>query len=177
MSNITELKPVKLFTGMLSPDVSIFDQLKVKLETLFGPSDMESPVWTWKHTTYYEKEMGAGLKRKFVFFEKLINPGEIAGIKLKTVELEKEYLNESGGRIINLDPGYLDAAKLVLATTKDFAHRIYLSNGIYGEVTLIYSGKNYQSLPYTFPDYRTDDYLEVFRKAREIYKTQTRDLQ
>jgi hypothetical protein len=176
MGNITELKPVKLFTGMLSQDVSIIDQLKVKLESLFGPSDMESPVWPWEHTTYYEKEMGAGLKRKFVFFEKLINPGEIAGIKLKTVELEKQYLNESGGRKINLDPGYLDAAKLVLVTTKDFSHRIYLNNGIYGEVTLTYSGNNYQALPYTFPDYKTNDYLEVFRKARELYKRQTQDL-
>jgi hypothetical protein len=177
MGNITELKPVKLFTGMLSQDTALFNKLSEKLAVVYGAIDIESPVWPWEHTTYYEKEMGAGLKRKFVFFEKLIHPGEIAGIKSKTVELEKQYLNESGGRIINLDPGYLDAAKLVLATTKDFAHRIYLSNGIYGEVTLIYSGKNYQSLPYTFPDYRTDDYLEVFRKAREIYKTQTRNLQ
>ncbi|HDL19952.1 MAG TPA: DUF4416 family protein, partial [Nitrospirae bacterium] len=67
----------------------------------------------------------------------------------------------------------LDAAKLVLVTTKNFSHRIYLGNGIYGEVTLIYSGKNYRSLPYTFPDYKTDEYLEVFNKARGRYKEQT----
>ena len=80
----------------------------------------------------------------------------------------------SSGRKINLDPGYLDAAKLVLVSTKNFSHRIYLSNGIYGEVTLIYSGKNYRSLPYTFPDYKTDEYLEVFKKARERYKEQVK---
>ena len=173
MGKIIEPKPVKLFVGMLSQDNSLFDELAKKLSDIYGTTDYESPVWPWEHTTYYHEEMGAGLKRKFIFFEKLINPGDIAETKLKTVELEKQYLNEHGGRRINLDPGYLDAAKLVLVTTKDFSHRIYLSNGIYGEVTLIYSGKDYQSLPYTFPDYRTEEYHEVFRKVREMYKDQT----
>ncbi|GBD95597.1 MAG TPA: DUF4416 family protein [Nitrospirae bacterium] len=171
---ITAPSQVKLFVGMLSQDISLFEQLTGILTNIFGPSDIESPVWSWEHTTYYQEEMGAGLKRKFIFFEKLINPGDIAEIKLKTVELEKQYLNESSGRKINLDPGYLDAAKLVLVSTKNFSHRIYLSNGIYGEVTLIYSGKNYRSLPYTFPDYKTEEYLEVFKKARERYKEQVK---
>ncbi len=173
MREITAPSQVKLFVGMLSGDAALFEQLTGILTAIFGPSDIESPVWSWEHTTYYQEEMGDALKRKFIFFEKLVNPGDIAGIKLKTIELEKQYLNESGGRKINLDPGYLDAAKLVLVTTKNFSHRIYLGNGIYGEVTLIYSGKNYRSLPYTFPDYKTGEYLEVFNKARERYKEQT----
>ncbi|HDH53549.1 MAG TPA: DUF4416 family protein, partial [Nitrospirae bacterium] len=164
---------VKLFVGMLSGDAALFEQIAGILTNIFGPSDIESPVWSWEHTTYYQEEIGADLKRKFIFFEKLINPGDIAEIKLKTIELEKQHLNESGGRKINLDPGYLDTAKLVLVTTKNFSHRIYLNNGIYGEVTLIYSGRKYRSLPYTFPDYKTDEYLEVFNKARDIYKEQT----
>ncbi|MCK5506172.1 MAG: DUF4416 family protein [Thermodesulfovibrionia bacterium] len=172
MSTLKDPAPVKLFVGMLSQDTSLFDELANKLSGIYGNIDFESPVWPWEHTTYYQEEMGAGLKRKFIFFEKLINPGDIAETKLKTVELEKQYLNGHGGRRINLDPGYLDAAKLVLVTTKDFSHRIYLNNGIYGEVTLIYSGKDYQSLPYTFPDYRTEEYHEVFRKVREMYKEQ-----
>ena len=147
MAKITEPKPVKLFVGMLSQDVSLFEQLKGKLVNLNGPTDIESDIWPWEHTNYYEKEMGAGLKRKFIFFEKLIDPRSIVEIKLKTIELEKQYLNERGGRIINLDPGYLDSAKIVLVSTKDFSHRIYLSHGIYGEVTLIYSGKDYKADP------------------------------
>ena len=115
--------------------------------------------------------MGSVLKRKFIFFENLINPASISKIKLKTIELESEFLNDDGGRRINLDPGYLDAAKLVLVSTKDFSHRMYLDKGIYGEVTLIYSGKSYQILPYTFPDYRTEEYFDIFKKAREIFKT------
>ncbi len=164
--------PVKLFVGMLSQDVSLFKELKDKLQNIYGPSDMESPVWEWNHTDYYLKEMGVGLKRQFIFFQNLINPGSISNIKLKTIELEKQYLNENKGRRINLDPGYLDSAKIVLVSTKDFSHRIHLGKGIYGEVTLIYSGNNYQILPYTYPDFRAQKYWDIFKKAREIYKKQ-----
>ena len=164
--------PVKLFIGMLTQDVALFGQLGEELKDIFGPVDMESHIWDWEHTDYYSKEMGADLKRKFVFFENLIDPGAISGIKLKTIEFEKQYKNKTGGRRINLDPGYLDSAKIVLVSTKDFSHRIYLGNGIYGEVTVIYSGKNYQILPFTYPDFRTPEYLNVFREAREKYKQQ-----
>src|SRR4030067_3060037 len=142
--------PVKLFVGMLSNDISLFEKLKGDLEGIFGPLDLESPVWEWNHTDYYSKEMGSGLKRQFIFFRKLINPGVIQEIKLKTNELERQYLNENnplihpiipphpplekgergdlkeggrrefigekGRRRINLDPGYLDSAKIVLVS-------------------------------------------------------------
>jgi len=172
MGKITPPHPVKLFVGMLSAEPSLFEEMKNRLQDIFGPVDLEGPVWSWEHTKYYEKEMGAGLKRQFIFFERLIGPGEIAEIKLKTDEFERLYLNEHGGRRINLDPGYLDSAKVVLASTKDFSHRIYLDHGIYAEVTLMYSGNSYQTLPFTFPDYRTEEYLELFKKARGVYKRQ-----
>ncbi len=191
---------------MLSRDALLFEEIKGKLKEIFGPADVESPVWEWNHTDYYSKEMGDGLKRQFVFFKKLIIPDAIAEIKLKTIKIEKQYLkktimptsrhkgeeklplphpppsrgggegeggkgfSEVEGRRINLDPGYMDSAKVVLVSTKDFSHRIYLGKGIYGEVTLIYSGKGYQILPYTYPDFRTQEYFETFKKARELYK-------
>lgn len=167
---------VKLFIGMLSNDVFLFEKLKNELQNVYGLTDLESPIWEWSHTDYYSKEMGTGLKRKFIFFEKLISPETISEIKLKTIELENQYLNENKGRRINLDPGYLDSAKVVLVSTKDYSHRIYLGSGIYGEVTLIYSGKNYQTLPYTYPDFRTREYLDVFREARTLYKAQVKNL-
>jgi hypothetical protein len=166
--------PVKLFVGMLAQDISLFDELKDRLESIYGPSDMSSPVLQWDHTDYYRKEMGEGLKRRFVFFERLIQPDSIAEIKVTTIELEKEYLNSHGGRKINLDPGYLDSAKIVLVSTKDFSHRIYLGKGIYGEITLLYSNGDYTVLPYTFPDYRTEEYFDIFKKAREKFKTDKR---
>ena len=174
MGKITAPSNVKLFVGMLSRDVPLFGQLADRLSKLFGPCDLESPVWPWNHTAYYQKEMGAELKRKFIFFEKPVSPGDIAEIKLHTVKLESGYLNEKGGRRINLDPGYLDSAKVVLVSTKDFSHRIYLGRGIYGEVTLIFSGGDYRILPYTFPDFRTAKYMEVFKKARDIYRKQVK---
>jgi hypothetical protein len=170
MGTITEPGPVKLFVGMLSNEVSLFDELVQKLRNVYGPVDLESPVWPWEHSAYYADEMGADLKRKFVFFERLIRPGAIPGIKVATNELEQHYLDERDGRRINLDPGYLDSAKLVLVSTKDFSHRIYLDLGIYGEVTLIYSKNDYQPLPYTYRDYRSEEYRSVFRKARDLYK-------
>ena len=174
MAKINEPTPVKLFTAMISQDTSLFDELSEKLTAIYGPVDMESPTWPWDHTKYYEKEMGEGLKRKFIFFEKLVNPGIIADVKLKTDELEKQHLYEQGGRQINLDPGYLDEAKLVLASAKNFSHKIYLDHGIYGELTLYYADNNYQSLPYTFSDYKSEKYLEVFRKARKLFREQYR---
>lgn len=162
--------PVKLFIGMLSREASLFDQTSEILNNFFGPIDMESPVWPWEHSDYYAKEMGTGLNRKFVFFKDLIDPEAVSEIKLKTIGIEKKFLDEKGGRRINLDPGYLNSAKIVLVSTKDYSHRIYLGNGIYGEVTLLYSGNDYRVLPFTYPDFRTEEYREIFRKAREVYK-------
>jgi hypothetical protein len=172
MGNITEPEQVKLFTGMLSNDISLFTIVDDQLKAAFGDIDFESPVWPWEHTKYYSREMGEGLMRRFVFFKKPVNPVEISDIKVQTNEIEKQFLNNKGGRRINLDPGYLDSAKLVLVSTKNFSHRVYLDKGMYGEVTLIYSGDRYQPLPYTFPDYKTDDYLEVFKEARRLFKEQ-----
>lgn len=170
MGNITDPSPVKLFIGMLSNEESLLTIVEDQLKAVFGDIDFESPVWSWEHTKYYSKEMGEGLKRRFVFFEKHINPGEISDIKVQTNEIETQFLGNDGGRTINLDPGYLDSSKLVLVSTKNFSHRVYLDKGIYGEVTLIYSGDNFQPLPYTFPDYKTDAYLALFKEARRLFK-------
>jgi len=89
---------------------------------------------------------------------------------VKTNEIENQFLSDDGGRRINIDPGYLDSAKLVLVSTKNFSHRVYLDKGIYGEVTLIYSGDNFHPLPYTFPDYKTEAYLALFKEARRLFK-------
>ncbi|GAB4547855.1 MAG: DUF4416 family protein [Thermodesulfovibrionia bacterium] len=170
MGKITPSKTVKLFVGMLSSDISLFERLKSELEVLFGPCDIEGPIWEWRHSDYYAMEMGRDLKRRFIFFQGLIEPDSITEIKLKTNELEMGYLNERGGRRINLDPGYLDEARVVLVSTKDYSHRLYLRDGIYGEVTLIYSKGNYQALPYTYPDFRTEEYRGLFKQVRNNLK-------
>lgn len=164
------IAPVKLFVGMFSPQRHLFDELTGVLEGIYGPADMESPVWPWEHTDYYTDEMGSGLQRKFIFFQRLIHPRAIADIKRRTVGLETDYLNETGGRKINLDPGYLDSARVALVSTDDYSHRLYLGGGIYGEITLIYSGREYQVLPYTYPDFRNREYHDLFKRARSLYQ-------
>jgi hypothetical protein len=171
---MSEPRKVKLFTGMIAGgQTALFEAVEPELEALFGQIDLVSPVWPWNHTTFYEKELGRGLLRKFVFFKSLIHPQELPAVKLKTTGLERKYLNCEHQRQINLDPGYLNAAKVVLASTKDYSHRLYLGHGIYGEVTLAYSKGAYRPFPYTYPDFRTEEYLTFFEKARGIYKRTT----
>lgn len=165
-----EPQNVKLFVGMLAGRTALFDSVEPELEALFGEIDFVSLVWQWEHTTYYEKEMGRGLLRKFIFFRSLIPPDELPIIKQKTIAVEKKYFHGDKMRKINLDPGYLNEAKVVLASTKDYSHRLYLGKGIYGEVTLSYSKGAFRPFSYTYPDFKTEEYLIMFDKVRDTYK-------
>ena len=114
--------------------------------------------------------MGPGLKKVFFAFERLIEPTEIVDIKLLTNRWEEEYAashDHAEPRPLNLDPGYLTLGKLLLATTKDFAHRIYLSRGIHAEITLQYKHNRWRHHEYTFADYRREDYQRFFSECRE----------
>ena len=137
----------------------------------FGKIDFESPLIPFLHTDYYEEEVGRNLERKFIGFQKLISPENISRVKIVTNKIEKK-LSAGDKRQVNLDPGYISASKLVLASTKNYSHRLYLKRGIYGEVTLSYRDKNFRPLPWTYPDYKTDKYLEVFGQIRKIYLNQ-----
>ncbi len=169
MGIIRPVEPVKLFTAILFSSKDVFNTVREQLCSAFGPVDMASPVWTWSHSTYYEKEMGTDLKRTFLFFESPVTPDKLADIKNISNNIE-EVCSRSHGqstvRAINIDPGYITLAKVVLASTKDYAHRIYIGNGIYAEVTLIYQGKTFHPMPYTYPDYRSEEYIAMFKAAR-----------
>lgn len=169
MGHITPAAPVKLFVGMISNPATLFNEARQLLITRFGTVDLESPVYPWTHTAYYEKELGPDLKRQFLFFKQAISPDALPEIKRLTSEMEHQWVRiTSDGtlRRINLDPGYLAPSKIVLATTKDYSHRIYLGDGIYAEVTLMYRGKSYAPLPHTYPDFRSEDYIALFNQAR-----------
>jgi hypothetical protein len=162
-------RPVKLFVGLISGKSLLFEKAAEHLVGLFGPLQTSSSLYRWTHTDHYQKELGADLKRQFLFFKERISPERLADIKEQTNGLEKQWaVSKPSGpaRQINLDPGYITPAKVVMATTKDFAHRIYLSKGIYAEVTLIYRGRSFEPLPYTYPDFRTKEYLELFNGVR-----------
>jgi len=115
--------------------------------------------------------MGKDLKRKFISFQKLIPPPRISEIKLFTNGIEKRFAKVNKRRI-NIDPGYLNSAKLVLATTKDFSHRIYLRKGIFAELTLFYEDKKFHPLKWTYPDYCSQPYYDILNRIRDIYVEQ-----
>ncbi len=168
--------PVKLFVGMLSADPVLFDSCAEILRARYGPIDRESQILPWDRTEYYREEMGTGLGRKFLFFERLIDPGDLAEIKRFTDTVERDLGIKTGNAVrrrINLDPGYITEAKVVLASTKDFSHRLYIGSGIYAEVTLQYRSQEraYAPLEHTFPDYRSEAYRALFGEARDRLRT------
>jgi len=144
-----------------------------RLEALYGPIDLESPVRDFPFTDYYDLEMGRPLSRYFLAFERLVGQDLLAAIKLQTNSLEAE-LAESGRRIFNLDPGLLTLARFSLATTKENAHRIPLWGGIYAELTLKYENGAFRPLPWTYPDYRSEPYLALFEQIRTRLREQLR---
>lgn len=165
-------QPVKLIIGLIFKDNSVYSRAKAFLVRKFGRVDFESQTLDFTYTDYYEKEFGKGLKRAFISFKKLILPQQLAAIKTITNSLETR-LSRNGSRRINIDPGYLELSKLVLATTKDYSHRIYLGKGIYAEVTLFYRRNTFCPWEWTYPDYRTEAYLKIFNRIRQIYIEQS----
>jgi hypothetical protein len=166
--------PVLLFCGLLAASKERLDLSIKDLSTRFGPLLDRSPLLPWNFSHYYEKEIGKPLLRQFVFFEKKISPDRLAGIKRETIGMESSLSETREGkqcRTINIDPGYLAPAKVVLATAKDFAHRIYLSDGIYAEVTLLFLKNRFTPLPHTYPDFRSESYIEIFNNARKWIMT------
>ncbi|MDP3048421.1 MAG: DUF4416 family protein, partial [Thermodesulfovibrionales bacterium] len=135
---------------------------------------LETPSVNWDYSEYYKEEIGSPIKRIFIFFRNLINPGEIVDIKLRTNDIEAS-LSTDGKRNVNIDPGYLTLANVILATTKGYAHRIYLGKGIYGEVSLLYREKDKAFVPniFTYSDYQDKKCIEMFVKAREFLKLKT----
>lgn len=178
MSKIKKPLPVKLIIGMISPNVELFDQLTQILVEKFGPVDLKSDVFNFDKTDYYDEEMGRNLKRQFLSFCQLIEPRELVEIKLFTNSLEEKFSlsKDEPSRLINLDPGYLDCTKLVLASTKDSPNRIYLRERIYAEITLYFSQGTFKFRPWTFPDYKTQEYIETFNQIRKLYISQRRNI-
>jgi len=163
--------PAKLIIGFIFNDEAILRRAEIILKRHFGKTDFETPDISFIHTDYYKNEMGNGLKKKFISFEKLIPAEKLYKIKLLTDKIEKK-LSFNKKRLINIDPGYLNHSKVVLASTKDYAHRIYLNKGIYAEITLSYRNKTFTPCEWTYPDYRTPDYINIFNQIRKIYAQQ-----
>jgi hypothetical protein len=174
VGKIQEPLPVKLIASVFAASGELLEEAKVRLSQEFGPIDYESGLLPFDHTTYYAAEFGENLKRRFVAFGKLVHPGKLAEIKLRTNALEMEWAVE-GKRQVNIDPGYVSHSKLVLATTKNHAHRIYLGQGIYAEVTLHFRDGTFCAWPWTYPDYASPPLIAIFNQIRGLYVKQLRE--
>ena len=170
MAAIFEPDKVKLICGMISANRDLFAEVQGRLADMYGPAGIVSDVMPFDFTHYYDDQMGSPLHRKFVAFERLIDPSDLATIKRATNGLEDEFSASplaASKRPVNLDPGYVAPSKLVLGSMKDFSHRIYLADGVYAEVTLQYHHGRWESLPWTFPDYASGRYDAFLTAVRE----------
>lgn len=174
MAEAKRPSPVKLIIGVIFPSEGVLIKAKQRLKKKFGPLDFESPIMPFDCSKYYEKEMGSNLLRQFLSFQRLISPQELTAIKLYTNRLEKRLSRQKHqpSRTINLDPGYISASKLVLATCKNYSHRIYLDKGIFAEVTLCFHDGAFKPWPWTYPDYKSQGYIQSFNSIRQMYMKQ-----
>lgn len=166
----TPPSPSLLLLAAFSRHGDALDWARQQAVAAWGPLALESPRFDFVETAYYEASMGPRLQKVFFVFAPPYDPGQLVQTKLQTNAWEEQYAQRAGhpeARPLNLDPGYLSLGKLVLASTKDFIHRIYLQQGIYAEVTLYYKHRRWQHHEWTFADYRRSDYQAFFTTARD----------
>ncbi len=178
MWEIQDIQPVKLIVGILACDERALEISRGVLLDAYATTDLISEVWPFDMTEYYESEAGPNMVRQFMAFENLIDPGRLAAIKHETNRMEQDLatsLDTPYPRPINFDPGFIEPSKLVLASTKNFAHRIYIGDHMYAEVTLTYNKGRWETFPFTFPDYKSGRYNAYLSKMRQMLVQQLRE--
>ncbi len=164
-------RPALLYLSVLSARWErVWEPLLTELTALFGPVVHEAGPLPFDVTSYYDAELGRPITRRVLAFRNLVPHEALAGIKLRTNALEQRLARPDGRRLVNLDPGLLTLERLVLATGKNYTHRIYLGQGIWGDLTLIYQGKAWQTLPWSFPDYAGAALQGQLTLLRELYR-------
>ncbi len=169
MWELKEPNPVKIIVGILASDDRCLAAAREAVASHLGPLDLVSDIWPFDQTVYYRDQTGPAILRQFVSIDRLADPGALAEIKHRTNQLERELAEALAGafpRPVNLDPGIIEPSKLVLATTKNYAHRVYIGRKMYAEVTLVFDRGAWCPLPYTYPDYRRQNYFDFFSRVR-----------
>ncbi len=169
MWELKEPKPAKLIVGILASNYQCLHTAADLVTGKLGNADFASDVWPFEKTDYYKDQTGPRILRQFLSFERLIEPGKLAKVKLRTNKLEQKLAKTLAiplPRPVNLDPGIIEPAKLILATTKDYSHRMYIGRKIYAEITLVYDKGRWQPLDHTYPDYKQQCYYDFFEKVR-----------
>lgn len=176
MSHPQNPKPAKLVIGLLLSDKHLFKRVADDLQNEYGHLDMVSSWMDFDYTDYYSNEMGKPLYRRMLVFTQLVEQMALSKIKLYTNKIERKYA-VADQRRVNIDPGYLLYERFVLATGKNYAHRIYIGEGIYADLTLIFQKGAYQSLPWTYPDYQDDGMRAFLIQVRQKYSVDVKQEQ
>lgn len=174
MSTPEEPGRVKLITSLFSPRKELIHEVVNTMTDLFGPVDWMSPPLFFDRTRYYAREMGWPLHRRFITFQELIPPTDLISVKLETNKIEGEYL-DGENRLLNVDPGYISAERLILATGKNYIHRVYLGRGIFADLTLIFKKGTFIPLEWTYRDYSDPEMIETLNQIRETYMNELRE--
>jgi len=178
MGIVREVPPAALIAGILFHGREHLESALDMLTGEFGIIEMKSPVFDFDMTDYYTAEMGEGLEKQFICFARPVDMATLPYIKLTTNSMEMELAcaeNEQHSRRVNIDPGYVTLSKLVLATTKDYSHRIYIGRGIFAEVTLRFIRGTFSPLGTTYPDYKTPLAIEFFNMVRDFVKRNAKE--
>ena len=168
MSQPTAPQAAKLVIGLFTRDQQLLAPVLNALVKQFGDIDLLSPWMPFDYTQYYEREMGSRLMRRMAAFRPLIRQNGLSEAKVKTNAIEHEF-SMHGQRQVNIDPGYMLRERFVLATGKNFAHRIYIGDHIYADLTLIFQKGSFQPLPWTYPDYQAPDMQAFLYRVRNKY--------
>jgi hypothetical protein len=178
--NATKQLPAKLFFALMARTPDILRAGEKILAGLYGNLECEGELYAFDMTRYYESEFGTDLCKCMIAAEALIASERLAAIKRETNAIEVRLAQEAGSetRVLNIDPGILELSRVILATTKDHAHRIYMGDGIYEEITLLYrkDTKAFDRMPWTYADYRSPERIAYFGQLRERYYDQVKAL-
>ena len=169
MSKVLKQSKAVLITALMYNDINIYNLTLEKLINNFGEIEVISDEYLFSHSIYYKEEMGDSLNKRFIVFKNMIERDYISDVKRITDNIEKEYLNNDK-RNINIDPAILTLENFILVTNKNFTHRIYLKDGVFADLTLIYKKKKgYTELEWTYADYSSDETKKFLNKIRELF--------
>jgi hypothetical protein len=173
MAQPEEPMPVKYFIAVLFKDVGKLLKAKKELAARWGAIDFEGRDHAFDATDYYQPEMGVSLYRRLLAFERLYLPTLIVAMKLECNEIEASF-SLYGKRTVNLDAGYLDHNKVLLASAKDAGQKIYLDRGIYADLSGRYKAGKYRPFEWSFPDFKDGRYDEELLEIRKQYMLQVK---
>ena len=176
MSRPREPGPAKLVVSALSAEMAtLWPPVLAELEAAFGPAAVVFPAMAFSHTAYYNDELGTPILRRLAAFALPLAQDRLVAAKLATNALEDRFATSDGRRRVNLDPGLITCERLILATGKNFTHRVYLGEGIFADLTLVFQGGSWQTLPWTFPDYAAPQMLALLTDIRNRHRRDQRE--